>query len=123
MQPLILTVDDTRLARMTLRLMLEARGYRVVEAASTEEAVRVYGEERPDVVTMDMLMDGHNGIIAIQALRHIDRNAKIVVCSATSDQSFVTGAASLGVEAYLNKPIDPARLIDVIEKALAKTSA
>jgi len=122
MRPLILIVDDTRLARMTLRFMLEAQGYDVVEAASTAEAVRVYGEERPDVVTMDMLMDGHNGIIAIQALRHIDRKAKIVVCSATSDQSFVAGAAALGVEAYLNKPVDHERLIAVIEKALAHTS-
>jgi DNA-binding NtrC family response regulator len=118
MRPLILIVDDTPLARTTLRRTLEARGYHIVEAGSTEEAIRVYREEWPDVVTMDMLMDGLNGIIAIQALQRIDHNAKIIVCSATSDQSFVTGAAKLGVEAYLNKPIDSERLIAAIEKAL-----
>jgi len=68
--------------------------------------------------------DGHphgrpNGIVAIQALKHIDHRAKIIECSATSDQSFVAGAAKLGVEAYLNKPIDPERLIAAIGKALA----
>jgi two-component system chemotaxis response regulator CheY len=121
MPALILTVDDTRLARTTLRLILEERGYRVVEAASTVEAIRVYREQKPDVVTMDILMEGHNGIIAIQALRSIDKRAKIIVCSGTSDQSFVAGAAALGVEAYLNKPIDPKRLVAAIETALVKT--
>jgi two-component system chemotaxis response regulator CheY len=121
MPALILTVDDTRLARTTLRLILEERGYRVVEAASTVEAIRVYREQKPDVVTMDILMEGHNGIIAIQALRSIDKHAKIIVCSGTSDQSFVAGAAALGVEAYLNKPIDPKRLVAAIEMALVKT--
>jgi two-component system chemotaxis response regulator CheY len=118
MPSLILVVDDTRLARMTLRLILEERGYRVVEAGSTQEAIRVYRDEKPDAVTMDILMEGHNGIIAIQALRSIDKQAKIIVCSGTSDQSFVAGAAALGVEAYLNKPIDPKRLVAAIEKAL-----
>lgn len=120
MRPLILIVDDTPLARTTLRRMLEARGYHVVEAGSTEEAIRVYREEWPDVVTMDMLMDRLNGIVAIQALQRIDHKARIIVCSATSDQSFVAGAATLGVEAYLNKPVDAERLISAIEKALAK---
>ena len=120
MRPLILIVDDTPLARTTLRRTLEQHGYHIVEAGSTEEAIRVYREEWPDVVTMDMLMDAPNGIVAIQALKSIDRNAKIIVCSATSDQSFVAGAAKLGVEAYLNKPVDPERLLAAIEKALAK---
>jgi two-component system chemotaxis response regulator CheY len=122
LRPLILIVDDTKLARMTLRYTLEEHGYRVVEAASTAEAVRVYREERPDAVTMDMLMDVYNGIIAIQALKRIDRSAKIIVCSATSDPSFVSGAVALGIETYLNKPIDPVRLLDAIEKALEKAT-
>lgn len=63
-------------------------------------------------------MDGLNGIIAIQALRNIEHTAKIIVCSATSDRSFVSGAVGLGVEAYLTKPIDAERLIEAIRKAL-----
>jgi two-component system chemotaxis response regulator CheY len=80
----------------------------------------VYGEHWPDVVTMDMLMDKHNGIVCIQALLRIDHEAKIIVCSATSDKSFVAGAATLGVEAYLNKPINADRLIAAVETALEK---
>jgi two-component system chemotaxis response regulator CheY len=119
MRPMILIVDDTPIARTTLRRALEPRGYHIVEAGSTADAIRVYREEWPDVVTMDMLMDGHNGIVAIQALKHIDHNVKIIVCSATSDQSFVSGAAKLGVEDYINKPVDTERLIAAIEKAIA----
>src|ERR1700677_4937283 len=120
MRPLVLVFDDTPLARTNLRRTLEERGYHIVEAGSTADAIRVYREEWPDIVTMDMLMDVHNGIIAIQALKRIDHKAKIVVCSATSDQSFVGGALKLGVEAYLNKPIDIERLIATIRKALAE---
>src|SRR5665213_227296 len=85
MRPLILIVDDTPLARTTLRRSLEQRGYHMVEAGSTEEAIRVYREAWPDVVTMDILMDAPNGIVAIQALKHVDHRARIIVCSATSD--------------------------------------
>ena len=120
MRPLVLIVDDTPLARTVLRRALEERGYHVVEAGSTQEAIRVYRDEWPDVVTMDMLMDGPNGIVAIQALKHIDHKAKIIVCSATSDKSFVSGAVSLGVEAYLNKPVDTERLIAAIKTALTE---
>jgi two-component system chemotaxis response regulator CheY len=119
MRPLVLIVDDTPLARVTLRKTLEQSGYYVVEAGSTQEAIRVYRDEWPDIVTMDMLMDGPNGIVAIQALKHIDHKAKIIVCSATSDKTFVSGALSLGVEAYLNKPVDPDRLLAAIKSALA----
>jgi two-component system chemotaxis response regulator CheY len=122
MRPLILIVDDTPMARTTIRQTLEGHGYGIVEAGSTAEAIRVYREEWPDLVTMDMLMDGLNGIIAIQALQRIDPQAKIIVCSATADKSFVAGAASLHVEAYLNKPIEAQRLLDAVATALAKPS-
>lgn len=120
MRPLILIVDDTPLARTILRRSLEERGYTVVEAGSTEEAVRVYCDVWPDLVTMDILMDGLNGIIAIQLLKRIDHKAKIIVCSATSDPSFVAGAAKLGIDAYLNKPVDSGKLLSAIERALEK---
>ncbi len=120
MRPLVLIVDDTPLARTNLRRTLEERGYHIVEAGSTADAIRVYREEWPDVVTMDMLMDGHNGIVAIQALKRIDHKAKIIVCSATSDKAFVSGAMALGVEAYLNKPVDAERLLAAIATAMAK---
>lgn len=117
LRPSALVVDDTPLARSTLRQMLEEHGFDVVEAGSTEDAIRKYTEHWPDIVTMDILMDGHNGIVAIQALQRLDPEVKIVVCSATSDRSFVAGSAALGVRAYLTKPIDRERLFAAIDKA------
>ena len=76
MRPLVRVVDDTPVARATLRRTLEPRGYHV-EAGSTEEAIRVYREEWPDIVSMDMLMDGHSGIVAIQAMQHIDHGPRL----------------------------------------------
>ena len=72
---------------------------------------------------MDILMEKHNGIVAIATLRRMDPTAMIVVCSATSDKSFVAGAATLGVEAYLNKPVNPERLLAAVSAALKKRRA
>jgi two-component system chemotaxis response regulator CheY len=122
-RPLVMVVDDTPLARTTLRKILEQGAFDVIEAGSTEEAIRIYGDQWPDVVTMDILMEKHNGIVAIATLRRMDPTAMIVVCSATSDKSFVAGAATLGVEAYLNKPVNPERLLAAVSAALKKRRA
>jgi two-component system, chemotaxis family, chemotaxis protein CheY len=60
------------------------------------------------------------GIAAIQGIRLIDPYAKIIVCSATSDPVYVAAAAKLGVSAYLQKPVDPDRLLVSLKKALAE---
>ena len=120
--PLVLIVDDTPLARKTFRAILEGAGYRTIEAGSTREAIQTYRDAHPDVVTMDMLMEEHDGIVATQALLRLDPQARIVICSATADPSFVAAAAKLGVVAYLNKPIPAERLIAAIEKALGRNA-
>lgn len=104
MSALILIVDETPLARTILRRTIERGGYRAAEAGCTREAIRVYLAARPDVVTMDILMEGRDGIVAIQALRHIDPSAKIIVCSATSDPAYVAAAAKLGSWGFSTSP-------------------
>jgi two-component system chemotaxis response regulator CheY len=122
-RPLILVVDDTPMARTNIRRILEAKHYDVIEAGSTQDAIRAYRDEWPDVVTMDILMDGHNGIVAIQAIKRIDPTANVIVCSATSDKAFVSGAVALGIAAYLNKPLDGERLLAAVDAVLAKLRA
>lgn len=121
MNPLVLIVDDTPLARTILRQIVERGGYRIAEAGSTQEAIRSYRAERPDAVMMDMFMEGHDGVVAIQALRRIDPTVKIVVCSATSDPAYVAATMKLGVEAYLNKPVDAEKLLATLQGIVTQT--
>jgi two-component system chemotaxis response regulator CheY len=122
MPELVLIVDDTPLARTVLRKIVESGGYRTAEAGSTQEAILAYRIERPNIVTMDLLMEGHDGLVAIQALRHMDPTVKIVVCSATSDPNYVAAAVKLQVEAVLHKPVEAEKLLATIRGALAKSS-
>lgn len=114
----VLVVDDASVARVLLRQVLGRGGYTVIEAESGQDAIRMFSAHRPDVVTMDILMDAINGMVAIQALMRIDPNARIVVISATSDPNVVTQSLKLGVRGFVSKPFQPANLLSALQRAL-----
>lgn len=118
MGKVVLVVDDAAVARTLLRAILVKGEYDVVEADSGAAAIRSYHTLRPAAVTMDLLMDSMNGLVAIQAIRTIDPDARIVVISSTSDANIVQQAIKLGVKAFVAKPFQPATLLAAIEKAL-----
>ena len=66
-QPLILTADDDATTRAFLRTSLEAAGLAVLEAASGEEAIRLFVEHRPDLVLLDVAMPGLDGLATCAA--------------------------------------------------------
>lgn len=69
----VLIADDTAFMRMTLRNVIEKNGYQVVgEAADGEEAIALYRELQPDLVTMDITMPKMDGITAIKEIMRID---------------------------------------------------
>lgn len=117
--PLILIVDDSGIARATARRILENAGYRISEAESTRDAIRLFAAERPDVVIMDLMMDDLDGLVAIQAIRKLDPDAGIIVSSATADPHYVVSAAKLQIAAFLQKPTEPQRLVATVEKVVA----
>jgi len=88
------------------------------EAANGEEAVRLYQELKPDIVTMDITMPVMNGIDAIKEIMKIDPNAKIIVCSAMGQKPMVIEALQAGAKDFLVKPFEPARVIQALKKAL-----
>ncbi len=97
----VLVVDDTAFMRLTLRRTLERFGHEVVgEAADGEEAVQLYQELRPDLVTMDITMPKMDGITAIREIRKIDPRAKIIVCSAMGQKPMVIEALEAGAQDF-----------------------
>jgi two-component system chemotaxis response regulator CheY len=103
--------------RMTLRNVIEKHGYEVVgEAGDGKEAVELYKELKPDMVTMDITMPRMDGITAIKEIMKIDPNAKIIVCSAMGQKPMVIEALSAGAKDFLVKPFDAERVVESLRK-------
>lgn len=115
----ILIVDDEFFFRKVLRDMLAKIGFTVVaEAANGTEAVEQFLAHRPHIVIMDIYMPEKNGIEATREMIAANKNAKILICSA-SDADYDTQAAlDAGAKAILMKPFVPKEVYESIRRAL-----
>ncbi len=101
----VMIVDDSEVARMLLRDILEAGGYDVVaEAADGVEAVDRYAELRPQVTIMDIQMPNKDGVQATREILAIDRNARVLMCSSIDAEGLLMAAADAGASGVVFKP-------------------
>lgn len=113
----ILVTDDAAFMRMMLKTMLTEGGHEVVaEAENGKEAIRLYEESRPDVVTLDITMPEMDGLEALRGIRALDPNAKIIMCSAMGQQNMVIEAIQAGAKSFIVKPFQKDRVLDEISK-------
>lgn len=113
----VLVVDDAVFMRMKLKDILEKNGYEVVaEAQNGAEAVEKYKAEKPEIVTMDITMPEMDGIEALKAIKEIDGNAQVVMCSAMGQQAMVMEAIQSGAVDFIVKPFEADRVIDSLGK-------
>ncbi|MFK7697525.1 response regulator [Paenibacillus sp. HJGM_3] len=117
----IMIVDDAAFMRAILSQMLRENGYEIAaEAASGEEAIQLYRERRPDLVTMDITMPDMDGITAMRHIRQFDPAAKIIICSAMSHQQAVIDSIANGARDFIAKPLQKERVYSAIERVLAE---
>jgi response regulator NasT len=116
----ILIVEDDTLVGLGLRAQLEKLRHEVVGEASTAgEAQALYLAQKPDVVLMDIRLDGIDGIeLAAQLLKL--RRCPMVVLSAFSDQELINRASTAGVFGYLIKPVSAESLAAQIEVSIRR---
>lgn len=115
----VLIVDNAPYARERLRLMLEQHGYRVVgEAGDTKNALALYEKFKPDVVTLDLMLDGEHGFKTLGMLKKIDPQARVIVVSAIADQGTLDRSIMLGAAAYVTKAGDWSTLATALAKVL-----
>ena len=114
----ILLVDDSGMARRGARQILESAGYVVAEAEDGMVALERYFLEKPDLVLLDLVMKGMNGLDVLKKLTEMDRFARVIVVSADVQDSSRQLAESGGAAGFLNKPIDRASLLSAIDKVL-----
>lgn len=112
----VMLVDDHAVVRMGFKLLLEsAPDIKVVgEADSGEQAVRVYNDQHPDVVVMDITMPGIGGLEAIERIMAHDPQARILVLSAHEDSVHPKRVLNAGALGYLTKRSAAEELIKAI---------
>jgi two-component system, chemotaxis family, chemotaxis protein CheY len=116
----ILITDDALFMRVTLKNILTQNGYEICgEAQNGSEAVRLYQELRPDLVTMDITMPEMDGIQALKEIRKADPNATVVMCTAMGQKNMVVEAIQSGAKDFIVKPFQPDRVIEAVNKLLA----
>jgi two-component system, chemotaxis family, chemotaxis protein CheY len=115
----ILIVDDSNLARRTLRQILQEAGHTVEEARTGHEAIEKYFLRRPDLVLLDLVMTDMNGLQVLQKLREMDPHAEVVVATADIQKATEAEARAIGAMGYVTKPFDREKVLDVVSKVLA----
>jgi len=101
----VLLVDDNALTRYTIKSLLEKLGHEVVaEAEDGAAAVRLYGENKPDVVFLDLILPGRSGVEILGDLRALDPAARVVVVTAVEQDEIDRRLSDKGVSAILRKP-------------------
>lgn len=116
----ILITDDALFMRVTLKNILTQNGYEVVgEAQNGAEAVKLYQELKPDLVTMDITMPEMDGIAALKEIKKVDGSAKVVMCTAMGQKNMVVEAIQAGAKDFIVKPFQADRVLDAVGKQLA----
>lgn len=115
----VLIVDDHEVVRQGLRAYLEAQlDFEVVaEAASGEEAVQLSMEHLPDVVLMDLVMNGIGGVQATRKVKNVTPRTQIVVLTSYHQDEFIFPALQAGAISYMLKDVAMEELADAIRKA------
>ncbi len=107
----VLVVDDEPSIRRYLQTLLEVEGYSAVPAASGREALEiVQGEQRPDLVILDVLMPEMDGLETLRRLMQVDSSLRVVMLSCTGEVATVVEAIKLGAQDYLTKPFEKSEL-------------
>jgi two-component system chemotaxis response regulator CheY len=117
----VLIADDASFMRQMIREIIEPEGHEVVgEATNGIEAVDLFNELMPDLVTMDIVMPKRSGIDAVKAILAEHPTACVVMCSALGQETLVMEALQAGARDFIVKPFKPDNVIATISKMLEK---
>lgn len=116
----ILIVDDAAFMRSSLRYISEKHGHTVVGvAADGTEAVDLYSKQKPDLVTLDILMRDLDGISTLKLLLKQDPQAKVIMVTAQGQESKQEEARKIGASGYIRKPFKPEDIASEIDRVLS----
>jgi two-component system chemotaxis response regulator CheY len=117
----LLIVDDALIMRQRIRDIAVEAGWQIAgEAADGDQAIVMYKQEQPDLVTMDIVMPKLDGVSALKQLIQQDPQAKVVMISAVNQKVKLAECINHGAIDFIVKPFDKSSLRRFFEKQLAK---
>ena len=117
----VMIVDDALFMRNMLKDIFLRAGYVVVaEAENGEAALGLYLENRPDLVTMDIVMPRKSGVEALQEIMAADPAACVVMVSALGQDSLVLEAVEAGAKDFIVKPFKEPNVLDIVRRVIGR---
>ena len=114
----VLVIDDNPDVVDILVTCLRGEGYGMLSALTSDEGLKLVILSRPDLVLLDILMPGLNGVDVLKRIRSIAPTTKVIIVTGNADLRLAREALELGALAYIDKPFDLAYLKRVVAMAL-----
>jgi CheY-like chemotaxis protein len=101
-------------------LFLEERGYAVTPVANAEDAIGLVKKERFDLVLLDEMMPGMDGLKALSEIKILDPSVPVVMITKSEEENLMNEAIGAQIEDYLTKPVNPSQIFSSIKRILEK---
>ncbi len=110
-RPTILICDDSLLVRKKMKDCLNEYGdFNIIEASSGQTSVELFRQNEPDLVFLDIVMPDKNGIEALQEMREIKKDVKIIMLSSSGTKSHLKAAMEAGASDFIQKPWEKSQI-------------
>ena len=117
MKKRVLLIDDEARVRASLKMVLEPN-YEILQAADAQEGLDTFRKEGPDLVLLDVILPGTDGLAVLQTLRSESRMTPVIMLTGTKSVKTAVDAMKMGAADYLSKPFDVDELRIVVDRAL-----
>ena len=115
----ILIVDDSSFARNRLKVIFERAGHEVVGGAKNgEQALSMFKQMQPDVVTLDYLMAGKNGAEVLEDIMQLDPKARVIMVSGSADHALENKLLSAGAKLFVEKFKNQKHFLEAVEQVM-----
>lgn len=112
----LLVVDDESDICDFVTTFFQDRGFQVMTALNSDDALSAIKKDRPDLILLDIKMKGMDGIATLKHIKELDKNIKVIMVTALDDQERMREAYKLGACDYITKPL----VLDYLEQAVLK---
>jgi len=119
----VLIVDDDPDVRDSIQVAFESAGALTLAVGDGNDAVEVCREEPPDLVILDMMLPGRSGFLALEKIKGEPGSPAVIMVTANEGRRHQAYAETLGVDAYMLKPVPLASLIEQAGRLLADRTA
>ncbi len=105
-----------------MTLLLQSENHTVITATEADSGLRLFGEEKPDAVFLDLRLEGRNGIEVLTEIRRMDPTAKVIIITGYPSPEIKAEVMSKGAYFFYEKNRDVAELVQALNRALGATT-